>query len=83
MSVAGQPCAAQFGRKRQPAGQLGGPGIHGPPGRSAHGGRYFVSRLPARRAKTTARATRSHWGLENQHVLMKCSALFEEGTTTK
>ena len=33
----------------------------------AHTGvRYFISSLPARRAKTIAQAIRSHWSVENQ-----------------
>jgi predicted transposase YbfD/YdcC len=30
------------------------------------GTRYYISSLPARRAKTIARGVRSHWGIENQ-----------------
>src|SRR5437667_1815738 len=30
------------------------------------GVRYYISSLPARRAKTIAKAVRSHWGIENQ-----------------
>jgi predicted transposase YbfD/YdcC len=31
-----------------------------------HGTRYYISSLPARRAKTIAQAVRSHWSVENQ-----------------
>jgi predicted transposase YbfD/YdcC len=35
-------------------------------GESHTGVRYYISSLPARRAKTIANAVRSHWGVENQ-----------------
>jgi predicted transposase YbfD/YdcC len=38
------------------------------------GVRYYISSLPARRAKTIANAVRSHWGIENQlHWVMDVS----------
>jgi predicted transposase YbfD/YdcC len=49
-------------------------------GQSHTGVRYYISSLPARRAKTIAHAVRSHWGVENQlHWAMDVS--FGEDTS--
>jgi predicted transposase YbfD/YdcC len=49
-------------------------------GESHTGVRYYISSLPARRAKTIANAVRSHWGVENQlHRAMDVS--FGEDTS--